>query len=230
VRVLLVADAATRRLVTSWLEPEGVKLIATSEGEEAIDLAKTYGYDAILLDDSLADAAVLVVLRTMRAAGVKTPVIVTTAGGHGARTAALNAGADDSLTTPASLGEMLARLHAVIRRSNGQAAPVIRVGSVAIDLARRVVDVDGKTLNLTSTEYRIMAALALKPGTTFTKDRLLDQLYGGRDEPADRIIDVYICKVRRKLREAGVRDVIQTVWGRGYRLQAPAPMVGAEAA
>jgi two-component system cell cycle response regulator CtrA len=117
---------------------------------------------------------------------------------------------------------LVARIHAIIRRSKGHAQSVIRVGKVLVNLDAKTVDVDGRTVHLTGKEYQMLELLSLRKGSTLTKEMFLNHLYGGMDEPELKIIDVFICKLRKKLAEAtGGQSYIETVWGRGYVLREP---------
>ena len=134
----------------------------------------------------------------------------------------LGIGADDYLTKPFDRAELLARIQAVVRRSKGHANSVIRTGDVEVNLDTQTVSVNGETLHLTGKEYGIMELLSLRKGSTLNKDQFLNHLYGGIDEPELKIIDVFICKLRKKLEKAsGGKNYIETVWGRGYVLRDP---------
>jgi two-component system cell cycle response regulator CtrA len=135
-------------------------------------------------------------------------------------------GADDYLTKPFHREELIARIHAIIRRSKGHAQSVLRTGRINVNLDAKSVDVDGQSVHLTGKEYQILELLSLRKGTTLTKEMFLNHLYGGMDEPELKIIDVFICKLRKKLAEAtGGETYIETVWGRGYVMRDPVPEV-----
>ena len=134
----------------------------------------------------------------------------------------LGFGADDYLTKPFNRIELLARMHAIVRRSRGHGDSMIKTGRMVVNLQNRTASVDGNTINLTGKEYAILELLSLRKGTTLTKEMFLNHLYGGMDEPELKIIDVFICKLRRKITEAlGDDNCIETVWGRGYVLRDP---------
>ena len=134
----------------------------------------------------------------------------------------MTTGADDYLTKPFNRGELLARIQAVVRRSKGHSDSIIKTGDVEVNLDTQTVTVKDKPLHLTTKEYGIMELLSLRKGSTLNKDMFLDHLYGGIGEPELKIIDVFICKLRKKLEEASDgKNYIETVWGRGYVLRDP---------
>jgi two-component system cell cycle response regulator CtrA len=224
-RVLLIEDdATTTRTVELMLKGQGMVVDATHLGEDGLDLAKIYDYDIVILDLGLPDMEGLEVLRRLRNARVGTPVIILSGSNHAdIKVRGLGCGADDYLAKPFDKKELIARIHAIVRRSKGHAQSVIRTGRLAVNLAARTVDVDGKPLHLTGKEYGIIELLSLRKGTTLTKEMFLNHLYGGIDEPELKIVDVFICKLRKKLAAATHDEqYIETVWGRGYVLRDPA--------
>jgi two-component system, cell cycle response regulator CtrA len=164
------------------------------------------------------------VLRSLRSAKVVTPVLILSGlASIEDKIRGLGLGADDYLSKPFHKDELIARIHALVRRSKGHAQSVITVGDLIVNLETRDVEVRGQKLHLTAKEYQILALLALRIGSTLTKEMFLNHLYGGLDdEPDAKIIDVFICKLRKKLANAsGGQDYIETVWGRGYALREP---------
>ncbi len=225
-RVLLVEDEpATARSVEMMLTHANFNVYCTDVGEEAVDLAKLYDYDLILLDLDLPDMSGYDVLRQLRLARVTTPVLILTGEeATEAKIRSFGSGADDYLTKPFHREELVARIHAIIRRSKGHAQSIIHTGRIAVNLDAKTVSVDGASVHLTGKEYQMLELLSLRKGTTLTKEMFLNHLYGGMDEPELKIIDVFICKLRKKLAEAtGGETYIETVWGRGYVLRDPAP-------
>ena len=226
-RVLLVEDdPTTSRSIELMLTHANLNVYATDLGEEGIDLAKLYDYDLILLDLDLPDMDGHEVLRQLRLARVETPILILTGSDDTeSKIKGFGFGADDYLTKPFHREELVARIHAIIRRSKGHAQSVINTGKVAVNLDAKTVDVDGKTVHLTGKEYQMLELLSLRKGTTLTKEMFLNHLYGGMDEPELKIIDVFICKLRKKLSVAtGGDNYIETVWGRGYVLRDPEPL------
>ncbi len=226
-RILLVEDdPTTSRSIELMLTHANLNVYCTDLGEDGIDLAKLYDYDLILLDLNLPDMSGHDVLRQLRMARIDTPILILSgADDTDSKLKGFGFGADDYLTKPFHREELVARIHAIIRRSKGHAQSTIRTGSVTVNLDAKTVDVDGKTVHLTGKEYQMLELLSLRKGTTLTKEMFLNHLYGGMDEPELKIIDVFICKLRKKLAEAtGGQNYIETVWGRGYVLRDPAPV------
>jgi two-component system, cell cycle response regulator CtrA len=225
VRVLLVDDdAAIARSIELMLRIEEINVYRTDLGEEGVDLGKIYDYDIILLDLNLPDISGYEVLRSLRSAKVVTPVLILSGLANiEDKIRGLGLGADDYLSKPFHKDELIARIHALVRRSKGHAQSVIAVGDLIVNLETRNVELRGQKLHLTAKEYQILALLALRRGSTLTKEMFLNHLYGGLDdEPDAKIIDVFICKLRKKLANAsGGHDYIETVWGRGYALREP---------
>jgi two-component system cell cycle response regulator CtrA len=225
-RVLLVEDDPHQaRAVELMLRSEAMVVDTTGLGEDGLEIGRLYEYDIIILDLGLPDMDGLDVLRQLRATKVATPVLILSGMDDTDRKIkSLGLGADDYLTKPFEKGELVARLHAIIRRSKGHAASVIRTGRLSVDLDAHAVNIDDQPVHLTGKEYGILELLALRKGTTLTKEQFLNHLYGGMDEPELKIIDVFICKLRKKL--AAMSDgesYIETVWGRGYVLRDPQP-------
>ncbi|MFZ4689556.1 MAG: response regulator transcription factor [Polymorphobacter sp.] len=226
-RVLLIEDdRAMARSVELMLDEAGFEHETACNGETALEYARTYEFDVVMLDLTLPDLHGHEVLKRLRMLRINTPVLILSGDAEtGTKVTGFGAGADDYVTKPFDKSELMARIHALVRRSQGHAQSLIVTGPVAIDLAARTVEVDGRRVGLTGKEYAILEMLSLRKGMTLTKEMFLTHLYGGRDEPELKIIDVFICKLRKKLHLAGAppSGCIETVWGRGYSLRDPQP-------
>jgi two-component system cell cycle response regulator CtrA len=209
----------------------GVTSELADGGREAIAYLKLYDYDLALIDQDLADIPGSEVVRLMRAAGNATPAVILAPRADARKTiVALDQGADDVIVQPCDKEILLARLRAVVRRSHGHAHSSLRVGPVEIRLDRREVRVNGQRLPLTRREFAILELLFLKQGTVLNKSSFLNHLYCGTEEPQMKAIDVNICRLRRKLTDAGAPDLIATVWGCGYILRDVMDVVPTESA
>ena len=223
-RVLLVEDdPATAQSLQIMLESEKMVVDATDLGEDGLEIGKLYDYDIIILDLMLPDIDGIEVLRRLRDARVETPVLILSGlTDADDKVKGLGTGADDYLTKPFNKAELMARIQAIVRRSKGHAQSIIRTGKLAVNLDSHTVEVDNRPVHLTGKEYGILELLSLRKGTTLTKEMFLNHLYGGMDEPELKIIDVFICKLRKKLGNAnGGANYIETIWGQGYVLRGP---------
>ena len=223
-RVLLIEDdRATDQSIGLMLKSESFNVYTTDLGEDGVDLGKLYDYDIILLDLNLPDISGFDVLRSLRVAKVKTPILILSGlAGIGNKVSGLGYGADDYMTKPFHKDELVARIHAIVRRSKGHAQSVVITGDLSVNLDTKTVEISGARVRLTGKEYQMLELLSLRKGTTLTKEMFLNNLYGGMDEPEIKIIDVFICKLRKKLAIASSgKDYIETVWGRGYVLREP---------
>src|SRR5499426_2379527 len=223
-RILLVEDdTATAKSIEMMLRSEGYVCDTTDLGEDGLEIGKLYDYDIILLDLMLPDIDGYEVLRRLRQARVNTPILILSGLSElDNKIKGLGFGADDYLTKPFDKRELIARIQAIVWRSKGHSDSVIKTGKLSVNLDTRVVEVENQPLHLTGKEYGILELLSLRKGTTLTKEMFLNHLYGGMDEPELKIIDVFVCKLRKKLASAtGGDNYIETVWGRGYVLRDP---------
>jgi two-component system cell cycle response regulator CtrA len=225
-RVLLIEDdSATSKSIQLMLKSDGFVCDTTDLGEDGLEIGKLYDYDIIILDLMLPDMDGYEVLRRLRAARVKTPILILSGLGElDNKLKGLGFGADDYLTKPFDKRELVARIQAIVRRAKGHSQSIIKTGKLTVNLDTRTADVNGLQVHLTGKEYGILELLSLRKGTTLTKEMFLNHLYGGLDEPELKIIDVFVCKLRKKLATAtSGENYIETVWGRGYVLRDPAP-------
>ena len=222
-RVLLVEDDLTAsRGIALMLRGQGAIVDETDTGEEGLELVKHYDYDIVVLDLILPDMEGYEVVRRMRGARVETPVLILSGLTRPqAKVKGFGMGADDYITKPFDKSELIARIQAVIRRSKGYSQPLLRIGNLQLNLDSRDVAVNEQPVHLTGKEYAILELLVLRKGMVLTKEAFLNHLYGGIDEPEMKIIDVFICKLRKKLAQAGAGNLIGTVWGRGYMMRDP---------
>jgi len=223
-RVLLVEDdPTTQQSIQMMLETASMVVDSTDLGEDGLEIGKLYDYDIIILDLMLPDIDGMEVLRRLRDARVVTPVLILSGLTESEnKVKGLAGGADDYLTKPFNKSELIARIHAIVRRSQGHSHSMIETGKLSINLDARSVEVSGQSIHLTGKEYAILELLSLRKGTTLTKEMFLNHLYNGMDEPELKIIDVFICKLRKKLSAATEgENYIETVWGRGYVMRDP---------
>ncbi len=222
-RVLLVED--DRMIGDSLresLRAEGYAVDWVRDAEAAVAATGTERFDLLLLDLGLPRAGGLEVLRTLRARGDATPVIVLTArDGPGDRVAGLDAGADDYLVKPFDLDELLARMRALLRRHAGRAAPLLRHGGVTLDPATRQVTLQGRPVLLSAREYAVLELLLQRPGAVLSRAQIEDRLYGWGEEIESNAVSVYVHQLRKKLGA----DFIRSMRGVGYFL-APAGDAG----
>src|SRR5580693_9153418 len=191
-RVLLIEDDSATA--------QSIELMLKSEG---FDLGKIYDYDLILLDLNLPDMSGMDVLRTLRVGKINTPIMILSGTSEiDTKVKTFSGGADDYMTKPFHKDELVARIHAVVRRSKGHAQSVIKTGDITVNLDAKTVEVNGARVHLTGKEYQMLELLSLRKGTTLTKEMFLNHLYGGMDEPELKIIDVFICKLPKKLAAA----------------------------
>lgn len=211
-----------------------LKVLLTNEGytadvitasDEAVSYCKLYDYDIIIKDfKSNKEMDSYQFLHQLRSSGINTPLImISDQKDEKNLIELLNLGADDFVLKPFNVKELIARCRAIVRRAQGHSASAIQIGRLKIDLRRNLAEAEGQILNLTNKEYSILELLAIRKGVMITKEMFLNHLYSGMDEPEMKIVDVFICRLRRKIADATNGDnFIQTIWGRGYILHDPA--------
>jgi DNA-binding response OmpR family regulator len=222
VRVLIVEDEPrlAENIARSLRESAGYAVDVAADGQEGLFLAESNTYDVVLLDLMLPQMDGMQLLTRIRKAGQLTPVLVLTARDEKESVVALlNAGADDYLTKPFDLGELLARTKALIRRGKGQPSPVLTIGDLQLNTVNRTVQRSDRTIMLTAMEYRVLEYLAHRPHAVVSKTELLEHLYDYNWEKFSNVIEVYISGLRRKLDDGSDRQLIHTVRGQGYILQ-----------
>ena len=222
-RILVVEDELTiAESVAARLRAEGFEVDIAHDGPSAVDTAVSTAPDLIVLDLMLPDIEGFEVVRRMRISRNDTPVLILSGLSRPqVKVKGLGLGADDFITKPFDKAELLARMQAIVRRSKGFSQPSLRIGPLLLNLDSHEVTVDGQPVHLTGKEYAILELLVLRKGMVLTKEAFLNHLYGGMDEPEMKIIDVFICKLRKKLALAGADNLIGTVWGRGYMIREP---------
>jgi DNA-binding response OmpR family regulator len=222
VRVLIVEDESrlAQNVARSLREGAGYAVDTAPDGQEGVFLAETNAYDALILDLMLPKLDGLQVLAHIRQAGQHTPVLVLTArDDKESIVAVLNTGADDYLTKPFDLGELLARVKALIRRGKGQHSPVLTMGDLQLNTVTRTVQRSSRTISLTAMEYRVLEYLLHRPRAVVSKTELLEHLYDYNWEKFSNVIEVYISGLRRKLENGSSRPLIHTVRSQGYILR-----------
>ncbi len=223
-RIMLVEDdMLLAQSLTDRLKDQGFHVDEADRGEDALELTDIYEYQVMILDLGLPDMSGDEVLNNLRAKNEHLPVLILSGEADvEARLSCLRAGTDDYLTKPFNMDELVARLHALVRRANGHANNRLQFGDITLDLTARDMRVGNTRVELTSKEYQMLELLCLRKGSVVSKESFLDHLYGGMDEPEMKIIDVFICKLRKKIENAGAsHPFIETVWGRGYRVDIP---------
>ncbi len=226
VKVLLIEDdIQTAKAIKFCLMDFKIDVAVASLGEDGIFHAKNYNHDIILLDLNLPDMSGFDVIREMRASRIDTPVIMLSGDfTREAKVKALNLGADDCMTKPFFTDDLIARIRSLARRARGHTSNDLDYGRLVVSLNRQAALVDGNQVHLTGKEFKILELLALRKGGVVAKEVIMDHLYGGIDEPQVKVIDIFICKLRRKLLGAGITP-IETVWGGGYKINTMAELI-----
>ena len=228
-RLLLIEDDPTiAQVVQLVLRSEDFQVETTDLGQDGVDLAKMTEYDIVVLDLNLPDMSGYDVLRSLRSSRLNTPILILSGlNGIEHKVKGLGFGADDYLTKPFHKDELVARIRAIVRRSARPSEAIVRCGDLIVKLDQQRAEFAGRNLGLTTKEYKIIELLAMRQGCPITKEMFLNHLYAGMDEPEQKIIDVFICKARKKVVQAsGGRDYIETVRGQGYMLR-PAAITAA---
>jgi DNA-binding response OmpR family regulator len=220
-RVLIIEEQnSLARNLRHCLEEEGFVVDLASTATEGSFKARGGSYDAILLDLLLSGADGLTLLKGWRHKGVPTPVLVLTRGGDCAETVrSLDIGADDALTRPFQLAELLARLRALVRRGHQMHDPVIRVHDLELDTAGRAVKRGGRQIRLTPREFALLQFLAFHRGRVVTRPMIWEHLYDDQGENTSNVVDVYIRYLRNKIDKGFDPPLILTRWGEGYLLR-----------
>jgi two-component system cell cycle response regulator CtrA len=209
--------AVKKDYLTAFLRSRMAIVDETNDPAEVLDLVRFYDYDAILLRVSETRMGDLDLIRKLRLARVAVPIIaIARMMSEAARLRVLQSGADDLIVDALSYEEIFMKIQNLIRWSRGFQDNTLRIGRVEINMNAKKIFANGKPVTLTKKEYQIAEILALRKGVVLSKEAILDHLYGGLDEPNPKIIDVFICKIRKKLKQLGVNDFIETNWGRGY--------------
>jgi two-component system cell cycle response regulator CtrA len=216
-RILLV-DA--QRTDHEWLRTkmlsEGMIVESAFDSIDATDYLMSLQFDAVVIADPLPDAKMPGFIRDLRRDKIAAPIIVTGSDSVIDAVLCLDAGADDYIRLPYHGDEVIARIRSLVRRACGRPSSMITTGPLTIDLTTKTAAVHGVSLRLTGKEYQLLELMSLRKGVTLTKEQVLNHMYGGLDEPELKIIDVFACKLRKKMRDAGAGGLIETVWGRGY--------------
>ncbi|MBM3500930.1 MAG: response regulator transcription factor [Armatimonadetes bacterium] len=220
---ILVAEDEKRiaRFIRQALEEQGFGVDLTHDGDEAYLSATTQQYDAIVLDIMLPGRDGLSILRNLRAQGNATPVILLTARTElDERLEGLNLGADDYVTKPFYVEELIARIHAVTRRAEGERLSILQVADLSVNLITREVTLGTGAVDLTAREFSLLAYLMRAPGRVFPRTQILEHVWGYDFDPTSNLVDVYIQRLRKKIDPDGGRQLIETVRGVGYRFRA----------
>ena len=222
-RILLVEDdRKAAALLVRGLREEGFVVDHAASLAEADEAAFVTTHDLIVLDGMLPDGDGVTLCRTLRARGQQVPVLMLTArDALSDRVDGLNAGADDYLTKPFEFEELLARLRALLRRSDMTRPPVLVADDLRLDPASLQVTRAGRPIELTPKEFALLQALMRQPGAVVPRQRLAEQIWHGDPLAIDNLIDAHMSKLRRKIDAAGARPLIETVRGRGFRLRGP---------
>lgn len=233
-KLLIFGTALDNRdILATFFKSKLVVVDETPDIEEALDLTRFYDYDVVLLRMADTRPTEVELVRRLRLAGLRCPILaVAHVLSEVTRLRVLEAGIDDLIVNALSNEEIFLRVQNQVRRSRGFQSSALALGNIEINMNAKKIFVAGSEIALTKKEYQIVEILALRKGCVLSKEAILDHLYGGLDEPNPKIIDVFICKIRKKFLAAGAEDLIQTNWGRGYMIvekrETQAPDIQAE--
>ncbi|MDO9711370.1 response regulator transcription factor [Paracraurococcus lichenis] len=218
-RIAIASDIAPTAELEAALAEHGVLCDAAESIADLPSVVALSGpYDLVLLRVGQPLRSALPAIRELRRRGMTLPMIVACTGNATAEEeeSVLHAGADDVLFHPMRLSVLHARMQALARRARGYACSELVCGNVVLDQEQHAVMVDGRRVNLTAREFDFLETLMLHKGVLLTKERFMTRLYADSEAPDSKIVDVFVCKLRRKLTAAGAAEIIRTVWGRGY--------------
>jgi DNA-binding response OmpR family regulator len=222
-RILVVEDyAPLRQAVAQALHEDGHSVDSAADGRDGLHRASTCDYDVIVLDLMLPEVSGLDILRRLREAQRPCQVLVLTARDSVQdRVAGLDLGADDYLSKPFAMDELLARVRALLRRRYGLTSPVVRVGELEVDTAGHAVSVAGQGVELTAREYALLEYLVLRVGQVVSRTEIWEHLYDEHSDATSNVVDVYVGYLRKKLERPGEPRLIRTRRGEGYVLAEP---------
>lgn len=222
-RVLIIEDNhSTAQTVELALTKEGIVCDRAELGEEGLEVSKLYDYDLIILDIMLPDMNGYDVLKSIRSSRKPVPVLILSGlGASEDKIKGLGYGADDFLSKPFNMGELIARVKAIVRRAQGHSDSIVEVGELKINMDAHTTVIGKEPVHLTAKEQSLLEFMAMKKGQVVTKEQFLTHLYNGMDDPELKIVDVFVHKVRKKIVQVSGENYIQTFWGRGYALKKP---------
>ena len=216
-------DVNVGNKIASFLRSDGSFVDVVDNGEEALSYAKVCSYDIVLVDIVMPGMDGHQMIKNFRRHGIDVPVtVISGISQTKEKVRAISSGADDFVTKPFDNDELLARIKAVVRRSRGFSHKIVQCGPLTLDTECHEASINGHQLHLTNKEYAMIELLVLRQGMMVTKEMFLNHLYGGLDEPEVKIIDVFVCKIRKKLSKLGAPEsLLLTVWGKGYMIKNP---------
>lgn len=220
-KVLVIEDEKKiGSFILKGLKPQGFVVDLCRDGDEGFTAATTQAYDAIVLDIMLPGRDGLSILRSLRERGHSVPVILLSARSElNERLEGLNLGADDYLTKPFYIEELVARLHVVTRRASGSASSILEVADLTMNLLTREVERSGRRIELTAREFEMLEQFARSPGRVLTRPQICERVWNYDFDPGTNIVEVYIQRLRKKLEHAGESKLIETIRGVGYRMR-----------